>query len=1115
MYKTLKVSILVLWVASLCVFPSAGSIGAVQARAFQLPSLVPSLSADGLTLYNAVPPHVMLVDHDPAMQGIKIPTAPALQRALADSAAATATFTITYIAAGGSDPWEQACIAFPENAKTAFNAAAAIWANTIRSSVPITIQACWANLGDGSTLGYSGAQPISHDFTGAPQAGTWYQGALANALHGSDLDPANFDMNITYNSEFTWYYGTDSNPTAGTYDLVTVAAHEMGHGLNFSGSAVYSGGVGSYGYDPIYPDIYDRFMEDNGGTKLVTYTNPSPALGALLTSNSLWFDGANADAANGGSRVKMYAPATWEDGSSYGHLDYLTFRNTPNSMMVYAIGAASANHNPGAVTTGLLKDLGWGLSSDPVPPPAPTGVSATDGIYTDKVQISWNASSGATSYQVHRNTTNSSSGASQLGTPAASPYNDTSAVAGTTYYYFVKACNSAGCSGFSSSDSGYRAVPPPPIPTGVSATDGSFTDKVRVSWNASSGATYYQVWRSFNSYSNYAELLGSSSASPYDDTTLAPDYTNWYFVKACSAAGCSDFSSPDDGYRETPPPSIPTGVSATDGTFTDRVQVNWNDAGDAGYFEVYRNTSNSSTGASLLDAPGIPPFDDTSAVAGTTYWYFVKACQIAHCSGFSASDPGYRGLSIPSAPSGVNATDGSYTDKVQVSWTAAGGASSYQVYRNTANSSGSAELLGSPSTSPYADTSALPGSLYWYFVKACNGGGCSGFSLSNDGYRGLIPPTMVSASDGTFADKVQVSWYAAPSLFWHQVYRNNTNASSGAALLGSSYANTYDDTSAAPGTTYWYFVKVCGDAGCSDFSTSDSGYRAAAAPSAPSGVSATDGTYADKVQVSWNASNGATSYLVYRNSSNSSSGASVVGSPGASPYDDTTAIAGTTYYYWVKACSGAGCSDFSSSDSGYLAAVPSVPTGVSATDGTYADKVRVSWNASSGATYYEVSRGISNNSSGASVIGTPAASPYDDTLAAGNVYWYFVRACNGDVCSDYSSPDSGYRAAPPPSIPTDVSATDGTFAGMVLVSWSDAGGASSYQVYRNTTNSSSGASLVGSPSASPFDDTSAVPGSTYWYFVKACNAGGCSDFSSSDSGYRAIPFKFYLPLLMR
>jgi len=118
------------------------------------------------------------------------------------------------------------------------------------------------------------------------------------------------------------------------------------------------------------------------------------------------------------------------------------------------------------------------------------------------------------------------------------------------------------------------------------------------------------------------------------------------------------------------------------------------------------------------------------------------------------------------------------------------------------------------------------------------------------------------------------------------------------------------------------------------------------------------------------------------------------------------------------------------------------------------------------------------------VIGTPAASPYDDTLAAGNVYWYFVRACNGDVCSDYSSPDSGYRAAPPPSIPTDVSATDGTFAGMVLVSWSDAGGASSYQVYRNTTNSSSGASLVGSPSASPFDDTSAVPGSTYWYFVR-------------------------------
>ena len=97
------------------------------------------------------------------------------------------------------------------------------------------------------------------------------------------------------------------------------------------------------------------------------------------------------------------------------------------------------------------------------PPPAPTGVSASDGTFTDKVQVSWSASTGATYYQIFRNTSNDSSSAISLSSShSSSPYNDTSAVAGTTYYYWIKACNSGGCSSYSASDSGYREVTPTP-----------------------------------------------------------------------------------------------------------------------------------------------------------------------------------------------------------------------------------------------------------------------------------------------------------------------------------------------------------------------------------------------------------------------------------------------------------------------------------------------------------------------------------------------------------------------------------------------------------------------------------------------------------------------------
>ncbi len=383
--------IIALLIASLFVLPMVGVNGGVRAQDSFPPALEPYLSADGLTLYNAAPTLVIMVDPNPAMQGIKIP-APEFDKTLADPAAASATFQFTYVAAGGTDPWGAVCQDFPVAAQTAFNAAASIWANTLQSSVPITISACWSSpayMPSPGTLGYSGGADNYRDFPGAPKPNTWYESSLANALHGSDLDATKYDDYITYNSGYSWYYGTDSNPPAGQFDLVTVAAHEIAHGLNFSGTADYAGGTGSYGYGG-YPNVYDTFMEDNVGTKLTSYTNPSAALGTLLTSGNLWFNGSNANAANGGSRVRMYAPSPWMDGSSYSHLDYNTFAGGANSMMVYAVSSGSANHNPGPVTKGLLKDLGWVLASvtpstisiylplvlRSLPPPPPSGPTA-------------------------------------------------------------------------------------------------------------------------------------------------------------------------------------------------------------------------------------------------------------------------------------------------------------------------------------------------------------------------------------------------------------------------------------------------------------------------------------------------------------------------------------------------------------------------------------------------------------------------------------------------------------------------------------------------------------------------------------------------------------------
>ncbi len=177
----------------------------------------------------------------------------------------------------------------------------------------------------------------------------------------------------------------------------------------------------------------------------------------------------------------------------------------------------------------------------------PTNVSATDGAFTDRVQVMWAASSGATSYTVYR-ATRRWGGKISLGSTPNSPFDDTTAIPGTSYYYWVKASNSYGTSGFSSYDTGYRSTGVPPVPTNVSASDGMYPDRVQVMWAASSGATSYTIYRSTYRWSSKV-ALGSTSTTTFDDTTASSGRTYYYWLKASNAFGMSGFSAYDMGYR--------------------------------------------------------------------------------------------------------------------------------------------------------------------------------------------------------------------------------------------------------------------------------------------------------------------------------------------------------------------------------------------------------------------------------------------------------------------------------------------------------------------------------------------------------------------------------------
>ena len=108
-------------------------------------------------------------------------------------------------------------------------------------------------------------------------------------------------------------------------------------------------------------------------------------------------------------------------------------------------------------------------------------------------------------------------------------------------------------------------------------------------------------------------------------------------------------------------------------------------------------------------------------------------------------------------------------------------------------------------------------------------------------------------------------------------------------------------------------------------------------------------------------------------------------------------------------------------------AAPAVPTGIQASDGTYDVKIRVTWNAVSGATWYYVDRWTQPTWHGSGVVNAEIVTYFDDRYdsdfyppQANVTYYYWVRACNADGCSAQGGPDSGWRRdIAPTATPTE------------------------------------------------------------------------------------------------
>jgi fibronectin type 3 domain-containing protein len=325
-------------------------------------------------------------------------------------------------------------------------------------------------------------------------------------------------------------------------------------------------------------------------------------------------------------------------------------------------------------------------------------------------------SSGATSYNVYRGTT--SGGEISLATGISpTSYTDNAVTNGTTYYYEVKAVNAGGSSPYSNEASATPVAPPSP-PTSLAAAGGNA--QVSLTWTAPGGATSYNVYRGTTSggESSTAIVMGISTTS-YTDTAVTNGTTYYYEVKAVNAGGASGYSNEAHATPQVAAPSAPTNLTATPGNAT--VILSWTASSGATTYNAYRGTTaGGENSTAIATSISTTTYTDTTVINGTTYYYKVAAVNAGGTSPYS-NEASATPAAVPAAPTGLSASAGNTQDTL--TWTAASGATSYNVYNGTSSGGEGSTPVGTSSTTTYTDTGLTNGTKYYYIVKGVNSSG--------------------------------------------------------------------------------------------------------------------------------------------------------------------------------------------------------------------------------------------------------------------------------------------------------------------------------------------------------------------------------------------------------
>ena len=294
--------------------------------------------------------------------------------------------------------------------------------------------------------------------------------------------------------------------------------------------------------------------------------------------------------------------------------------------------------------TNMANDIVFTVAA-PSAPAAPASLTATG--YDSRVELSWTASPGASSYSIKRSTTAGGPYATLATGATSTTYNDTfvpggaTVVNGTTYYYVVTASNTFGEGAASTEAFATPQAPPAPAsPANLTATAVS-NQRIDLTWtDTANNEGGFKIWRTlegqpFNEEKDLIKGLGPNVQS-YSDSGLMEASIYHYRVRAYNAGGDSELSNIASAITQVGPslPTAPMNLQATPGSRL--IALRWTDSSNnENGFRIERSMDGQVFTPLAVVGAGIVSYTNSGLKSNVPYFYRVLAYNDAGNSQYS------------------------------------------------------------------------------------------------------------------------------------------------------------------------------------------------------------------------------------------------------------------------------------------------------------------------------------------------------------------------------------------------------------------------------------------------------------------------------------------------